>query len=346
MNLDERQSQQVVSLPPGEAVVFAEGMDRPMRVRVPFGGDRERRPATSAERADAGPADAGPADAGPAGLEPVGPSLLAGRRSPACGQACAAERPCTLLEIRKADLVARSPRDAWLRVWAEVYVLAHLVNRPRPRVPVPLRRRWADLPERLRDCALATAMDQAIDRRGQALRESLDPAALSAACATSAAGLLAGGKGAGTMPGTGWVIPQLQWLHELERVCPLDGAPPDPFAVAPPLDYTLAGLPDETNVKIGQRVSGLRRHPLSMEVTANRLIAWTALLGDDDHAAFIEDLATVAIGVSHRGQLGKAAGEMGVTGWLEAVLSWPRRFIVGADDQAISPAREPIRVAG
>jgi uncharacterized protein len=336
MNLDERQSRQVVSLLPGEAVVFAAGMDRPMRVRVPFGGDREQRSATAAD----------PGDAASAGPEPVGASLLAGRRSPACSQACAAERPCTLLEIRAADLIARSPRDAWLRVWAEVYVLAHLVNRPRPRVPVPLRERWAELPERLRDCALATAMDQATERRGPVLRKSYDPAALSAACATSAAGLLAGGKGAGTMPGTGWVIPQLQWLHELERVCPLDGAPPDPFELAPALDYALAGLPGEANVKIGQRVSGLRRHPLSMEVTANRLIAWTALLGEDDHSAFIEDLATVAIGVSHRGQLRKAAGEMGVTGWLEAVLSWPRRFIVGADDQAISPAKEPIRVAG
>jgi hypothetical protein len=157
--------------------------------------------------------------------------------------------------------------------------------------------------------------------------------------------MLAGGKGAGTMPGTGWVIPQLQWLHELERVCPLDGPPPDPFGLAPPLDYALPGLPGEAGVKIGQRVSGLRRHPLSMEVTPNRLVAWTALLGEDDHTSFIEDLATVAIGVSHRGQLRKAAGEMGVTGWLEAVLSWPRRFIVGSDDLALSPATEPVRTA-
>ncbi len=36
MNLDDDQSRQVVSLPPGEAAVFADGMDRPMRVRVPF----------------------------------------------------------------------------------------------------------------------------------------------------------------------------------------------------------------------------------------------------------------------------------------------------------------------
>ena len=42
MNLDEQQSRQVVSLPPGVAAVFADGMDRPLRVRVPLGEDRER----------------------------------------------------------------------------------------------------------------------------------------------------------------------------------------------------------------------------------------------------------------------------------------------------------------
>jgi hypothetical protein len=183
--------------------------------------------------------------------------------------------------------------------------------------------------------------------RGQALREYLDPAALAAACAASAAAMLDGGKGAGMMPGTSWVIPQLRWLHELERLCPLDAAAPDPFGLAPPLDYVLDGLADRDDVKIGQRVSELRRHSLSMEVSRNRLIAWTALLGEDDQAAFIDDLAAVAIGVSHRGQLRKAAGEMGVTGWLEAALSWPRRFIVGADDQATSlPVRESDPVPG
>jgi hypothetical protein len=199
----------------------------------------------------------------------------------------------------------------------------------------------------LRECALATAIDGAVLGRGQALRESYDPAKLSAACAESATAMLDGGKGAGTRPGTTWVIPQLRWLHELERVCPHDGPAPDPFAAAPALDYGLPDLTDRADVKIGQRVSGLRRHPLSMEVTRNRLIAWTALLGEDDQRAFIEDLAFVAIGVSHRGQLRKAAGEMGVTGWLEAVLSWPRRFIVGSDDHAAGlETRESDPVAG
>jgi uncharacterized protein len=331
MNLDADQSRHVVSLPPGEAAVFTDGMDRPMRVRVPFGGDRERPPTSVA----------GLAAAAVAGLP------LAGRRSIACGRACTGERPCTLVEIRAADLLARSPQDAWLRVWSEVYVLAHLVNRPRPRVPVPLRQRWASLPGRLRECMLATAIDGAVLGRGQALRESYDPADLAAACAISAAAMLDGGKGAGTRPGTTWVIPQVRWLHELERVCPHDAPAPDPLAPAPPLDYALPDLADRADVKIGQRISGLRRHPLSMEVSRNRLIAWSALLGEDDQRAFIEDLGAVAIGVSHRGQLGKAAGEMGVTGWLEAVLSWPRRFIVGSDDQARSLAtRQADPIAG
>ena len=226
-------------------------------------------------------------------------------------------------------------------------MLAHLVNRPRPRVPVPLRQRWASLSGRLRECVLATAVDAAVLGRGQALRGSYDPAELAAACAVSAAAMLDGGKGAGTRPGTTWVIPQVRWLHELERVCPHDAPPPDPLAPAPPLDYALPDLADRADVKIGQRISGLRRHPLSMEVTRNRLIAWSALLGEDDQSAFIEDLGAVAIGVSHRGQLGKAAGEMGVTGWLEPVLSWPRRFIVGSDDQAGSLAtRQAEPIAG
>src|SRR5215472_17250978 len=325
MNLDADQSRQVVSLPPGEAAVFTDGMDRPMRVRIPFGGDREH--GLSAK------------------IKSVVPPV-AGRRSAACGRACTSTRPCTLVEIRAADIVARSPQDAWLRVWSEVYVLAHVVNQPRPRVPVALRQPWAGLDTRLRECALATAIDAAVLSRGQALRASYDPADLSAACAESATAMLDGGKGAGTRPGTTWVIPQLRWLHELERLCPHEAGAPDPFALAPALDYALPDLADRADIKIGQRISGLRRHALSMEVGQNRLVAWTALLGEDDQRPFIEDLAAVAIGVSHRGQLRKAAGEMGVTGWLEAVLSWPRRFIVGSDDTAASlMTREPAPVA-
>jgi hypothetical protein len=325
MNLDDSQSRQVVSLRPGVAAVFADGMDRPLRIRVPFGGRRER-------------VEPGALSAHP----PV-----RGRRSAACGPTCTAGRACTLLEIRQADLLASSHDDAWLRVWAEALVLAHLTNRPMPRVPGVLRQRWLELDGRLRECLLATALDRPLAGRAAAVRACYDPEPFAASCAATARRLLDGGKGAGTAPGADWVIPQLQWLHEIERACPLDGPQPDPFAPAPRLDFTLPGLADRADVKIGQRVSGLRRHPLSMELARNRLPAWTALLGEDDQRGFIDDLATVAIGFTHRGQLRKAAGEMGIAGWLEPVLSWPRRFIVGADDQtAASAVRGPGRVAG
>jgi hypothetical protein len=316
MNLDEDQSRQVVSLQPGVAAVFADGMDRPLRIRVPFGGPAEMAGARAA-----------------GGQEWPAPPVL-GRRSAACGPACTAGRACTLVELRAADLLAGSPDDAWLRVWTEALVLALLTNHQLPLVPAALRQRWAGLDERLRECLLATAIDRALQGRAVAVRVFYDPERLAAASAGVAQRMLGGGKGAGTRSGPDWVIPQLQWLHEIERACPLGAPPPDPFAPAPRLHYALSGLADRPDITIGQRVSGLRRHPLSMELGRNRLPAWTVLLGEDDQRGFAEDLSSVVIGASHRGQLRQAAGEMGIVGWLEAVLSWPRRFIVGGDDQA------------
>ena len=307
MNLDAGQSRQVVSLEPGVAAVFADGMDRPLRIRVPSGEDRER-----------------------SGGRPVAAPPLSGRRCAACGPECATGRACTLLELRAADLLAGSPEDAWLRIWAEALLLAHLANRGLPLVPAALRQRWAQLAPRLRECALATVIDRAMAGRALSVRSCFDPERMVAATADTARRMLAGGKGAGTRPGPDWVIPQLRWLHEIDRVYPLDGEPPDVFAPAPRLDFPLAGVPDRADVLIGQRVRGLRRHPLSMELPRNQLPAWNVLLGEDDQRGFTEDLESVVIGASHRGQLRQAAGEMGISGWLENVLSWPRRFIAVA----------------
>jgi hypothetical protein len=317
MNLDADQSRQVVSLRPGVAAVFADGMDRPLRIRVPFGGAKERLQ-RSADRS----------------------IPVRGRRSAACGPVCVSGRACNLIELRAADLLSGSPEDAWLRIWTEALVLAFLTNRPLPVVPASLRTRWAELDQRLRECLLATAIDRSLRGRSVAVRAFYDPQRLAAAAAATALRLLDGGKGAGAPVGADWVIPQLRWLHEVERVCPFGDDKPDPFAEAPSLDYALNGLADQPGLRVGQRVSGLRRHALSMELARNRQPAWTVLLGEDEQRGFADDLAAVVIGVSHRGQLRQAAGEMGIVGWLEAVLSWPRRFIVGTDDQvaASSPA--------
>ncbi|MBO0817261.1 MAG: ATP-binding protein, partial [Actinobacteria bacterium] len=176
MNLDDAQSRQVVSLAPGVAAVFADGMDRPIRVRVPFGGDREcARPG------------------------PVPPMLS--RRSTACGPVCTGERACTQAEMRAAEVLAArgSPADAWLRVWVEALVLAFLTNRPRPGAPAALRRRWDELGGRVRECLLATVVDGAVAVRARALRPSYDPAHLAANVARAALRALCPGAGA---PGT------------------------------------------------------------------------------------------------------------------------------------------------
>jgi hypothetical protein len=128
-----------------------------------------------------------------------------------------------------------------------------------------------------------------------------------------------------------WVIPQLRWLHEIERV---NQAGPDRLRfddVAPPLDFALAGLPDWPGIRVMDRLSGLRRHPLSMASERNRRLATIALLGVDGPASLDADLATAGIGLSPRQWLRHAAALMGADapgeqpGWLEAVLSWPRQ---------------------
>ena len=178
MNLDDGQSRQVVSLEPGVAAVFADGMDRPIRIRVPFGGGTE-----------------GPAPG------PVPPMLA--RRSAACGQRCTGGRACTQSEMRAAEVLATpgSPDDAWLRVWVQALVLAFLTNRVLPAVPVPLRTRWGELGARLRECLLATVIDQAVAVRARALRPSYDPARLAASLAQVAVRALGEGTGPGARPG-------------------------------------------------------------------------------------------------------------------------------------------------
>src|SRR5260370_36605775 len=114
MSLGEDASGQVVSLRPGGAAVFADGMDRPLRIRVPFGGAWERQ------------------QSAPDRSVPV-----RGRRSAACGPVCVSGRACSLAELREADRLAGAPEDAWLLISAEALVLALLANRTPPRVPAP-----------------------------------------------------------------------------------------------------------------------------------------------------------------------------------------------------------------
>lgn len=148
MNLDETQSRQVTSLPPGVAAVFADGMDRPMRIAVPLGEDRED--ARSASHAVA--------------VDDRTTLRLTGDG-------------CYLL--RELSLGARLADDPRLIVWIELLTAAHLVGRPEP---AP-RKWWLDhlrllADRRILDCAIALRVQSAVDDRYTGLVTHYQPESL------------------------------------------------------------------------------------------------------------------------------------------------------------------------
>ncbi|WP_433250962.1 ATP-binding protein [Streptosporangium sp. CA-135522] len=312
MNLSEEQSRQVVSLQPGVAAVFADGMDRPLRVQVPLGEDRER-------------------------LVPGHMPPICGRRSAACGQECRTGRACTLVELREADLLADAPEWAWLRIWTDTLVLAFCTNRPVPGVPRLLADLWAELPLRRRECLLATAVERGVGRRAWSLRTVSDPVKLTEQVATTATRLLGPDREVGERPGPAWVIPQVRWLHEVDRLFPYGQPAPSPRGPAPVMEYALFNRPPAGAELLGHRARALRHHPLSMEVDRNRALAWRVILGDDEHEGVDRDILTVTIGIDPAERLRHVAQMMGA-GWMESVLSWPRRFVLPFDATSAEPA--------
>ena len=280
---------------------------------------RPRAPGTEADRLVSAPP--GEAVAG----------LLAGRRSAACGERCR-RRPCSGYEVHVAGLLADDPGQAWLRLWAQALVLAFLSGRPVPGVPAGLRAGGQALSPRGRECLLATVIEVAVGTRAHALRPSYDPRCLTAVVAAVAGRMLADGDAGPVRAGSVWVIPQLRWLHEMERLSPLGRDRLRPDDIAPPLDFGLAGLPDWPGIRVADRLRGLRGHPLAMESERNRTAAMTALLGDG-RTDLDADLAIAGMGISPPRRLRHAARAMGATGhgeqpgWLEVVLSWPQRLI-------------------
>lgn len=162
MNLDAAQSRHVVTLPPGQAAVFADGMDRPLLVRVPLGEHRER-PAA----------------------RPAAPGVRA-TRSLACGPCCR-DRPCTLREIVSGREVAERPR---LVLWIELLTVAHLTGEPRPRPRPGVVLCDPDLPARVTECALAQLAQQAVESRYTELLPFFQPEELAGHVARTAAGSL------------------------------------------------------------------------------------------------------------------------------------------------------------
>ncbi|WP_261570970.1 hypothetical protein [Frankia gtarii] len=158
-NVDDAQSRHLVTLVPGEAAVFTDGMDRPIRVRVRDGRADEDRAGVV--------------------LAPI--TDIIGRRSPTYGSGCRAV-PCTLREIRVAQHLLAD--QSWLTLWVELAVLAHLTGRT---VPVPIEEVRAAFAgqnhgSRVVACALSHAVDAAVAARASTLRPTTDQIELVPVC--------------------------------------------------------------------------------------------------------------------------------------------------------------------
>jgi hypothetical protein len=153
MNLTGHQSEYLVTLPPGEAAVHADGMDYPLLARIPDGTSREI--STPAR--------------------PVSPDAVIGRRSPTCGPDCL-DHACTLGQMRAAQRVMTADRR--ITLWAELTVISHLTGwdmpRPAPSFTAVLRA----MDPRTRDCALSHAADAAVAARATAISSRVSPDAL------------------------------------------------------------------------------------------------------------------------------------------------------------------------
>ncbi|GAA3080102.1 hypothetical protein JOF29_004855 [Kribbella aluminosa] len=149
MNLTAPQSRAVVSLPPGQATAFTDGMDRPVLLRIPHGEARERRAASPPTVA------------------------VVGRRNSTCGVSCGG-RLCTVRDIADAArFLQENPRFV---LWVELLTVAHLAAVPKPVPAAP----WTfdDVPSQVVECAIAEAVGAAVLGRSEALGRDVVPALL------------------------------------------------------------------------------------------------------------------------------------------------------------------------
>jgi len=207
MNMTQAQNRFLVTLTPGEAAVFADGMDFPLLARMPDGTGREA----------AAPA----ATAAPAGV--VRP------RSVTCGADCAG-RPCTLRDMRVAQrALGEYPA---IRLWTELSVLAHLVGWPMPVPRTALLSLLQMMPSRLRDCAVSHGVDAAVDARVPVIAGRVSPVGLASHVSTAIRSRLARGSWLCQREEPAWLAPAYRWTLVLDALKSADrknpGAGPHP----------------------------------------------------------------------------------------------------------------------
>jgi uncharacterized protein len=207
MNMTRAQNRFLVTLPPGEAAVFADGMDFPLLARMPDGTGRE----AAAEAVTQTPA------------------RVVRPRSTTCGADCT-ERPCTLRDMR----VAQRALDEYpaVRLWAELSVLAHLAGWPMPVPRTVLLSLLEMMPSRLRDCAISHAVDAAVAVRVPVIARRVSAVGLAAHVSTAIRARMSRGTWLCPREEPKWLAPAYQWTLVLDALKSADrknpGAGPHP----------------------------------------------------------------------------------------------------------------------
>jgi uncharacterized protein len=207
MNMTRAQNRFLVTLRPGEAAVFADGMDYPLLARMPDGTGRE--------------AGVPPATATAAGV--VQP------RSTTCGADCAG-RPCTLRDMRVAQRALGEYPG--IRLWAELSVLGHLTGWPMPVPKTALLSLLQMMPSRLRDCAISHGVDAALGVRVPVIAGRVSPIGLASHVSTAIRARVSRGSWLCQREEPRWLAPAYQWTLVLDALKSADrsnpGAGPHP----------------------------------------------------------------------------------------------------------------------
>ncbi len=209
MNMTPAQNRFLVTLGPGEAAVFTDGMDFPLLARMPAEGPAK------------GAAGEGATTASPAGV--VRP------RSITCGAECSA-RPCTLRDMRVAQRALEEYPA--IRLWAELSVLAHLTGWPMPVPRTTLLSLLQVMPDRLRDCAISHGVDTAVGVRIPVIAGRISPVGLASHVSTAIRSRIARGSWLCQREEPKWLAPAYKWTLVLDALKSADrkqpGAGPHP----------------------------------------------------------------------------------------------------------------------
>jgi uncharacterized protein len=193
MNMTQAQNRFLVTLRPGEAAVFADGMDFPLLAQMPDGTGREA--ATQA------------ATATPAGV--------VRSRSITCGADCFG-RPCTLRDMRVAQRALEEYPA--IRLWAELSVLAHLVGWPMPVPRTALLSLLQMMPSRLRDCAISHGVDAALGARVPVIAGRVSPVGLASHVSTAIRSRVSRGSWLCQREEPVWLAPAYKWTLVLDAL--------------------------------------------------------------------------------------------------------------------------------